>query len=168
MVTVRAQAGGSGGERALVIVKPDAVQRGLVGEIIARLERKGLKVVALKMLQVTEAQARALYSVHQGKHFYEPLVRFILSGPVVVAAVEAQGACAVVRRLLGATDSAEAAPGTIRGDLALSHRFNLVHASDSPETARTELDIFFRPEELLAYERTLEGWFYDYSTGEPI
>lgn len=155
-------------ERALVIIKPDAVQRGLVGEIIARLERKGLKIVALKMLQVTETQARALYRVHRGKHFYEPLVRFILSGPVVAAVLEAKEACAVVRRVLGATNSAEAAPGTIRGDLALSHRFNLVHASDSPETARTELDIFFSPEELLSYERTLEGWYYDYSTGEPI
>jgi len=155
-------------ERTLVIVKPDAVQRGHVGEVIGRLERKGLKIVALKMVQVTEEQARTLYAVHEGQHFYEPLVRFILSAPVVVAVVEAKEACAVVRRLLGATNSAEAAPGTIRGDLAVSHRFNLVHASDSPEKARKESAVFFGPDEYLTYDRALEGWVYDYSTGEPI
>ena len=155
-------------ERTLIIIKPDAVGRGLVGEIISRLERKGLKIVGLKMTQVSEEQARALYAVHQGESFYEPLLRFIRSAPVVVVAVEAKEACAVVRRLLGATNSAEAQPGTIRGDLALSHRFNLVHASDSPETARKELTIFFRTDEYLTYHRALEGWVYDCSTGEPI
>lgn len=155
-------------ERTLIIIKPDAVERGLVGEIIGRLQRKGLKIVGLKMTQVSEEQARALYAVHQGEHFYEPLLRFIRSAPVVVVAVEAKKAGAVVRRLLGATNSAEAQPGTIRGDLALSHRFNLVHASDSPETARKELAIFFRADEYLTYDRALEGWVYDYSTGEPI
>jgi len=155
-------------ERTVVIIKPDAVQRALIGEIIGRLERKGLKIVALKMLQVSEEQAQALYAVHKGEHFYEPLLRFIRSAPVVVVAVEAKEACTVVRRLLGATNSAEAQPGTIRGDLGLSHRFNLVHASDSPETARRELDIFFSPQELLTYEQALGSWVYDYSTGEPI
>jgi len=155
-------------ERSLVIVKPDAVQRGHVGEILRRLERKGLKIVGLKMVHVSQEQARALYAVHEGQHFHGPLVRFILSAPVVVVAVEAKGACAVVRRLLGATDSSQAEPGTIRGDLAVSHRFNLVHASDSAENARKELAIFFEPDEYLTYERALEGWTYDYSTGEPI
>ena len=155
-------------ERTLVIIKPDAVQRGLVGEVLNRLERKGLKVVALKMVQVGEAQAKALYRVHEGKPFYEPLLRFIRLAPVVVAALEGKGACAVVRRVVGATNSCEAEPGSIRGDLGVSHRFNLVHASDAPETAREELGIFFQPEEYLTYERALEGWFYDYSTGEVI
>lgn len=155
-------------ERTLVIIKPDAVQRGLIGEVVGRLECKGLKLVALKMLQVSEAQARALYRVHEGNRFYEPLLRFIRSAPVVVAALEGKGACAVVRRVVGATNSAEAEPGSIRGDLGVSHRFNLVHASDAPETAREELALFFQPEEFLTYERALEGWFYDYSTGEVI
>ena len=155
-------------ERALVIIKPDAVQRGLVGEVIARLERKGLKIVALKMLQVSEEQAKALYAAHEGQHFYEPLLHFIRAAPVVVLAVEGKTSCAVVRTLLGTTDSAGAAPGTIRGDLGVSHRFNLVHASDSSETARQELDIFFTAEDYLTYDRALERWFYDYSTGEPI
>ncbi len=155
-------------ERTLVIVKPDAVQRGLVGEVIGRLERKGLKIVALKMLQVSEEQAQALYAVHEGQHFYEPLLRFIRLAPVVVLAVEGKGSCAVVRALLGTTNSAEAAPGTLRGDLGVSHRFNLVHASDSAETAQKELDIFFTDQDYLTYDRALEDWFYDYSTGEPI
>jgi len=158
----------SDSEAALVIIKPDAVQRGLIGEIIGRLEQKGLKVVALKMVQVSEEQARRLYAVHEGKHFHDPLLRFIRSAPVVVVAVEAKDACAVIRRLLGGTNSAEAEPGTVRGDLGLSHRFNLVHASDSPETAREELGIFFEPDDLLTYDRALDGWIYDYSTGEPI
>ena len=155
-------------ERTVAIVKPDAVQRGLVGDIIGRLERKGLKIVALKMLQVSAEQAKALYAVHEGQHFYEPLIRFIRSAPVVVLALEGKNSCAVVRTLLGATNSAEASPGSIRGDLGVSHRFNLVHAADSPDTARRELDIFFTPEDFLTYDRALEGWFYDYSTGEPI
>jgi len=155
-------------ERTLVIIKPDAVERGLIGEVVSRLERKGLKVVALKMVQVSEAQAQALYRVHQGKPFHEPLLRFIRLAPVVVAALEGKGACAVVRRVVGATNSAEAEPGSIRGDLGVSHRFNLIHASDAPETAREELAIFFHPEEFLSYDRALEGWFYDYSTGEVI
>ena len=155
-------------ERTLVIIKPDAVERGLIGEVISRLERKGLKVVALKMLQVSDAQARALYRVHQGKPFHAPLLRFIRLAPVVVAALEGKAACAVVRRVVGATNSAEAEPGSIRGDLGVSHRFNLIHASDAPETAREELAIFFQPEEFLTYDRALEGWFYDYSTGEIV
>jgi len=155
-------------ERTLIIIKPDAVQRGLVGEVIGRLERKGLKLVGLKMIRVTEEQARTLYAVHEGKPFHEPLVRFILSSPVVIVAVEGKTACQAVRRLLGATNGAEAEPGTLRGDLGMSYRFNLVHASDSPETAARELTIFFAPQEYLKYDRALQGWYYDYSTGEPI
>ena len=139
-------------ERTLIIIKPDAVKRRLLGEILSRIERKGLTFRGLKLVAVDEARARRLYSVHQGKPFYEPLVRFITSGPCAVAVVEGLEAIEVVRRLLGDTFGAKAAAGTIRGDLALSNRFNLVHGSDSPETAQREIALFFTEEELLQGE----------------
>ncbi|HEY8552274.1 MAG TPA: nucleoside-diphosphate kinase, partial [Thermaerobacter sp.] len=123
-------------ERTFVMVKPDGVQRGLVGEIIARLERKGLKLVGLKMMRVSEELARRHYAAHEGKPFFPGLIRFITSAPVVAMVWEGREAVAVVRNLLGPTDGAKAAPGTIRGDLANDIGFNLVHGSDSVESAR--------------------------------
>jgi len=139
-------------ERTLIIIKPDAVKRRLLGEIISRIERKGLTFRGLKLVVVDEKRARELYSVHEGKPFYEPLMEFITSGPCVVAVVEGLHAIEVARRLLGDTFGAKAAPGTIRGDLALSNRFNLVHGSDSPESARRERALFFTEQDLATGE----------------
>ncbi|PZN09162.1 nucleoside-diphosphate kinase [Thermaerobacter composti] len=148
-------------ERTFVMVKPDGVQRGLVGEIIARLERKGLKLVALKMVRVSEELARRHYAAHEGKPFFPGLIRFITSAPVVAMVWEGREAVAVVRNLLGPTDGAKAAPGTIRGDLANDIGFNLVHGSDSVESARREIDLWFRQDELLDWENHREAWLYD-------
>jgi nucleoside-diphosphate kinase len=145
-------------ERTLVLVKPDGVQRGLVGQILARFERKGLKVVGLRMLDVSQDLAERHYAVHQGKHFYAGLVEFITSGPVAAIALEGPDAIAVVRRLVGRTMPNEAEPGTIRGDLGVSGLRNLIHASDAPETAQFELDLWFRPGELLDYGRAVDTW----------
>jgi len=155
-------------ERTLVILKPDAVRRGLVGAIIRRLERKGLKIVALKMRRIDEALARRHYAEHEGKPFYEPLVRFITGGPSVLLAVEGLSAIATVRLLLGSTDCAAAAPGSVRGDLGMSNRFNLVHGSDSAESARKELELFFEPDDYVDYEPDAWNDIYDFSTGSPI
>ncbi len=145
-------------DRTLVIVKPDAVQRGLVGEIIFRLERRGLKIVGLKMMQIGRELAAKHYGVHVGKPFYEGLIDYITSSPVVVMAVEGKGAVEVVRSTMGATDPARAAPGTIRGDLAVEIGRNLVHGSDGPETAAFELGLFFSEEELLTWNRHADHW----------
>lgn len=145
-------------QRTLVLLKPDALQRGLVGEVIARLERRGLKIVAMKMVQVDEALAHRHYAVHQGKPFFAGLVRFITSAPVIAMVLEGREAVEVVRQTMGATDPVKAGPGTIRGDLGLDIGRNLVHGSDSPETAEREISLFFRPEEILAWERALEPW----------
>ncbi len=145
-------------ERTLVLVKPDAVQRGLVGNIISRLEGAGLKLVALRMLQMDREMAERHYSVHQGKPFFERLVRFITSGPLVAAVFEGPQAVGVVRKLMGETDPSRAAPGTIRGDLALKSERNVVHGSDSVENAGQEISLFFLPEEVLSYERHGERW----------
>jgi len=155
-------------ERTLVLLKPDAVARGLVGEVLGRLEAKGLKLAGLKLLEVSPELAERHYAVHRGKPFYPGLLRFITSGPVVAACFEGRRAVEVVRRLTGATDAAEAAPGSVRGDLAVSNRFNLVHASDAPETAAAELANFFRPEELVAPGREALRWLYDLSEGDPL
>jgi nucleoside-diphosphate kinase len=145
-------------ERTLIIVKPDAVQRGLVGAILSRLEARGLKFVGLKLMAIDEALARQHYSVHEGKPFFPGLIRYITSCPVVVGVVEGPNAVAVVRATVGATDPAQAAPGTIRGDWALEIGRNLIHASDSRETAEREVALFFRPEELVRYERATDPW----------
>ena len=144
-------------ERTLVLVKPDGVQRGLVGEILARFERKGLKVVGLRMLDVSRPMAEQHYAVHAGKHFYDGLVEFITSGPVAAVALEGPDAIATVRRLVGKTMPNEAEPGTIRGDLGISGLRNLIHASDAPETAAVELDLWFA-DELVDYQRTIDAW----------
>ena len=148
-------------ERTFVMVKPDGVQRGLVGEVIARLERKGLKLVGLKMVRVSEDLARRHYAAHEGKPFFPGLIRFITSAPVVAMVWEGREAVAVVRNLLGPTDGAKAAPGTIRGDLANDIGFNLVHGSDSLESAQQEIALWFRQDELLDWENHREAWLYD-------
>jgi nucleoside-diphosphate kinase len=136
-------------ERTLVFVKPDGVQRGLAGEIISRLERKGLKIVALKMLQMDRAMAERHYGVHRDKPFFSSLVDFIISGPIVAAVVEGRQAVEVVRRLMGDTDPLKAAPGTIRGDFGMEVQENLIHGSDSEENARKEISLFFSDKEIV-------------------
>jgi len=152
-------------ELTLVLIKPDGVQRRLIGEIIARFERKGLRIAALKLMRVKQDAARSLYDVHRGKPFCEPLVRFATSGPLVAMVVVGKAAISVVRTLLGKTLSAEAAPGTIRGDLGVSNRFNLVHGSDSAESAAREIPLFFSAEEILDYEPCDLHWIYDFTEG---
>jgi len=148
-------------ERTLVIIKPDGVQRGLIGKVITRLERRGLKIVALKMMQISKELAAKLYAVHVGKPFYKGLIDYITSSPVVVMAIEAPRAVEVVRRTMGATNPAEAAPGTIRADLALETGRNLIHGSDSPETAAFEVGLFFNDEEILSWNRAVDGWLLE-------
>ncbi|HUG95559.1 MAG TPA: nucleoside-diphosphate kinase [Pleomorphomonadaceae bacterium] len=145
-------------ERTLVLVKPDGVQRGLVGEILGRLERKGLKVVGLRLLLVPRDMAERHYAIHAGKHFYPELVEFITSGPVAAIAVAGPDAVAIVRRLVGATMPNQAEPGTIRGDLGVSGLRNLIHASDAPETADTELALWFDAGSVVDYERAIDTW----------
>ena len=145
-------------DRTFVLLKPDAVQRGLVGEIVRRFERRGLKLIALKMIRVTRSLAETYYAEHKGKPFFEPLMSYITSGPVVAMVLEGDGAVSIVRKMMGKTNSAEAEPGTIRGDLALTIGRNVIHGSDSPESANREIPLFFKPEELLAYTRLDEAW----------
>lgn len=142
------------------MVKPDGVQRGFVGEVIGRLEKKGLQPVALKMIHIDNTLAARHYGEHEGKPFYESLIAFITSGPAVAMVWEGDGAVTVSRSLIGATDPQQAAPGTIRGDLALSTGNNLVHGSDSPESARREIALFFTEEEICSYRASQEGWLY--------
>ena len=138
-------------KRTLVLLKPDALERGLVGEIISRLEGQGLKIVAVKMIWVDGALAKRHYAVHEGKPFFEGLVEFITSRPIIAAIFEGEDAVSVVRNAMGETDPARAAPGTIRGDLAQDIGRNLIHGSDSEETAETEIDLFFSKSEILSY-----------------
>ena len=146
-------------ERTLVLVKPDGVRRGLVGEILGRLERKGLKIVAAKLLRVPPELAQRHYAEHQGKPFYPSLIQHITSGPIVALAVEGRSAVGVTRLLIGATNPQLADPGTVRGDLALGITPNLVHASDSLESAVRELALYFAADEYLAYSRVGEEYF---------
>jgi nucleoside-diphosphate kinase len=148
-------------ERTLVLVKPDAMQRGLAGEILSRLERRGLRVVALRLLQMDEAMARRHYAEHEGKRFYEELISYITACPIIAAVFEGSGAVEVVRKTIGATNPAEAEPGTIRGDLALETGRNLIHGSDSPQSAKREIALFFREEELLSYARDVDRWLFE-------
>ena len=144
-------------ERTLVVLKPDAVQRGIAGELVARFERRGLRIVALRLLQVERAMAEKHYAVHKGKFFYEDLVKMITASPVVAFVLEGPNAIAVVRAMVGATRPHEAAPGTIRGDYALVGLRNLVHASDAPETAVSEIKLWF-PEGVVEYTRDVDRW----------
>ena len=145
-------------ERTLVLAKPDAVQRGLIGEILSRFERKGLKVVGLRLLSVPREMAEEHYAVHAGKHFYAGLVEFITSGPVAAIALEGPDAIATVRRMVGRTMPNEAEPGTIRGDLGISGLRNLIHASDAAETAESELALWFGADALVGYDRDVDAW----------
>ena len=145
-------------ERTLVIIKPDGVQRGLVGPILTRLERRGLRLAAMKLMQITPELAARHYHIHQGKPFYEGLVEFITSGPVVVAVIEGQDAINTVRKTMGATNPAQADPGTIRADYGIEIGRNLVHGSDGAETAAYEIPLFFTEAEILSYERAIGVW----------
>ncbi len=148
-------------ERTLIIVKPDAVQRGLVGEIISRFERRGLKIVGMKLMQIDEALARRHYSIHEGKPFFEGLIQYITSAPVVVMVLEGNDVIPIVRRTMGATNPAEAAAGTIRADYGLEIGRNLVHGSDAPDTAAREVALFFEDDELISWDRDVDPWVFE-------
>jgi nucleoside-diphosphate kinase len=145
-------------ERTLIIVKPEGVQRGLVGEVVGRFEAKGFKLVGLKLIHMSRELAERHYAEHQGKGFYDGLVRHITSSPVVVGVLEGPGAIAITRAMMGVTKPAEAAPGTIRGDLGLDVGLNIIHGSDGPEAAAREITLFFTEGELVSYARALDPW----------
>jgi nucleoside-diphosphate kinase len=147
-------------ERTLIIIKPDGVQRHLIGEIISRFERKGFKLVAAKFLRITTAQAQELYSVHKGKSFYQGLVQYLSSSPSLVTVWQGEGIIAMARKMIGATFGPEAQPGTIRGDMVCSRGYNLVHGSDSPESANKEISVFFGADEPTEYYFSDQGWLY--------
>ncbi len=147
-------------ETTLIILKPDAVQRGLIGPIIARFEDKGLTLAGLKLMHISKALAEQHYAPHQGKAFYPGLIEYITSGPVVVLAIRGQRAIDISRKLMGKTFGFDAEPGTIRGDYSASKTYNLIHGSDAPETAEHELALYFRPDELLNYQRPNQVWIF--------
>ena len=148
-------------DRTLVLVKPDGVQRGLIGEIISRLERRGLKIVGMKLMQVSGELANRHYGEHEGKPFFARLVGFITSGPIVAMAIEGNNVVGLVRTTVGATNPADSAPGTIRGDLGVDIGRNLIHGSDSDESAKRELSLFFTEGELLDYSRDTDPWIIE-------
>ncbi len=148
-------------ERTLVLIKPDGVQRGLIGEIIGRFERRGLRLAGMKFMNVSQEFAERHYAVHQGKPFYSGLIRFITSGPVVAMVWEGTNAIEKVRKMMGKTRPDEADLGTIRGDLAMDMGQNLVHGSDGPETAANEISLWFRPEELVEWTRSVDSWVFE-------
>ncbi len=145
-------------ERTFVLLKPDAVQRGLIGEIVSRFERRGLKVAAMKLLRVPRPLSETYYAEHKGKAFFEPLMAYLAAGPAVAMVLEGDGAVAAVRKMIGKTNSADAEAGTIRGDLALTIGRNVIHGSDSSQSAQREISLFFKPEEIHAYARIDEAW----------
>ena len=148
-------------EKTLVLVKPDGVQRGLIGTVIGRIENKGLKIAGLKLIHVSEELAKEHYGEHVDRPFFGDLVSFITSSPVVALAIEGDNAVAVMRTLMGGTNPQEAAPGTIRGDFGMTIGMNLVHGSDSPESAERELNLFFQKEEVLDYKREIDRWIIE-------
>lgn len=148
-------------ERTLVLIKPDAMQRGLAGEILARLERRGLKIAGLKLIQVDEALARRHYAEHEGKAFFSGLIAYIGSSPVIAAVLEGTNAIQATRNAMGKTNPVQAEAGTIRGDLGLETGRNLVHGSDSTTSAEREIALFFRPEELHGYRRDVDRWVFE-------
>jgi nucleoside-diphosphate kinase len=147
-------------ERSLVLIKPDAIQRGLAGEIISRLEKKGLKIVAMKMLHMDKNLAQRHYAIHKGKAFFDDLVNFITSSPVIAIVFQGKNAVEIIRQMMGETDPAKAYRGTIRGDFGIDIGHNLVHGSDSLENASKEIDLFFSAEEIFNYDRELDTWIY--------
>jgi len=148
-------------ERSLIILKPDAVQRGLIGPILTRIEQRGLRIVGMKLMQIDESLARRHYAIHEGKAFFDSLITYITSGPVVVLVVTGKNIIEIVRSMVGATNPVKAVPGTIRGDFALEIGRNLIHASDSPENGEMEVSLFFRPEELVEMHRSTDQWIYE-------
>jgi len=148
-------------ERTLVLIKPDAVQRSLIGPIITRLEQRGLKIVGMKFMRIDEALAHRHYGVHEGKPFFEGLIRYITSAPVVAMVLEGPQAIETTRQTMGSTRPAEAAPGTIRADFGLEVGRNLVHGSDGPDTGASEIELFFDEEELIAWERDADRWILE-------
>lgn len=144
--------------RTLVLIKPDGILRGKIGQIISRFENKGLKITALKMITVTRQMAERQYSIHKEKQFYESLLKYIASGPVMAMILEGKDSIEITRKLVGATNGAKAEPGTIRGDFSIGIEFNLVHASDSEESADYEIPIFFDEKEIMDYERVDKDW----------
>ncbi|HOG58445.1 MAG TPA: nucleoside-diphosphate kinase [Anaerolineaceae bacterium] len=148
-------------ERSLVLVKPDGVQRGLVGKVITALEDRGLRLTAARFLRVSQELAEAHYGVHAGKPFYDALIAFITSSPVMAMVWEGPDAIAAIRQTMGKTRGTEAAPGSIRHDYALQARFNITHASDSPENAEAEIALWFKPEEIVVWSRDIEKWIYE-------
>jgi nucleoside-diphosphate kinase len=148
-------------ERTLVILKPDAVQRGLLGRIVGRFEDKGLQVMACKLMRISRELGQRHYAPHRGKPFFEPLLQYMTSGPVLVLVLQGPQAIAQVRKMMGATFASQAEPGTIRGDFGCAPgTLNLIHGSDAPESAATEIGLFFGPEELVEYELTNQPWLY--------
>lgn len=148
-------------ERTYVMVKPDGVQRQLVGEIITRFEKKGLKITGLKLMQIPRSLAGEHYGEHKGKPFFAPLVDYITSGPVVAMVLEGKDAVSTAREMMGATNPLKAAPGTIRGTYGMDIGRNVIHGSDSPASAEREINLFFRPEELVSCDRSLDRWIYE-------
>ena len=154
-------------ERTLIILKPDAVQRGLCGEILTRFEKKGLQIVGCKLMKIPTQLAETHYEPHRGKPFYAGLVTFMTSSPVLVLALAGKDAIVIARKMMGATFGSKAEAGTIRGDFGVSNSFNLIHGSDSSESAKRELGLFFKPEELLEWSPAAQIWVYDFAKGQP-
>jgi nucleoside-diphosphate kinase len=154
-------------ERTLIILKPDAVQRGLCGEIVTRFEKKGLQIVGMKLMKIPQSLAETHYEPHKGKPFYAGLVKFMTSSAVVVLALAGKDAIAISRKMMGATFGSKAEPGTIRGDFGVSNSFNLIHGSDSPESATRELGLFFKSDELVDWTPVTREWVYGMSKGVP-
>lgn len=148
-------------ERTLIIIKPDGVERALIGPIITRFEQRGLKIIGLKMMQVSDELARRHYAIHEGKPFFEPLIEYITSAPVVVMALEGPAAIQAARNTIGATKPVEATAGSIRGDFGMMVGRNLVHGSDSPENGKAEIALWFTADELISYERAVDRWILE-------
>jgi nucleoside-diphosphate kinase len=153
-------------ETTLIILKPDAVQRGLMGRIVTRFEDKGLQIVGAKLMRISQELAATHYESHKDKKFYDGLVRFMTSSPVLVLAIRGVGAIEISRSMMGATFGSKASAGTIRGDFGVSNSFNLIHGSDSTEAAKRELGLFFAPGEVLDGTRAIDEWVYDMSSGK--
>jgi nucleoside-diphosphate kinase len=154
-------------ERTLIILKPDAVQRHLVGEIITRFEKKGIQIVGAKLMKIPQTLAETHYEPHKGKPFYPGLVKFMTSSPVLVLALQGKDVITIARKMMGATFGSKAEPGTIRGDYGVSNSFNLIHGSDAPESATRELGLFFKSDELLDWTSADQVWIYDMAKGQP-
>lgn len=152
--------GGTDMERTFSMIKPDGIQRGLVGEILKRFEKKGIKIAAMKFMEIDEELAEKHYEVHKGKAFYSDLIKFITSSPVLAMVFEGEDVINIVRKLVGATSPESALPGTVRGDYSLDVEYNLIHASDSAENAKREISLFFKEEEILNYELITSKWVY--------